>query len=73
MEFRYRNDWTYGFIAIGIINPLKSIYSQRVSFTIYNSLIIPRVIYGILLWGKSDNVDKTAKLRRRAIRTISFS
>ena len=28
---------------------------------------------GILLWGKSDNVDKIAKLQKRAKRTISSS
>ena len=59
--------------AIGIINHLKSIYPQRVLFTLYNSLIISHMLYGILLWGKSDNVDKIAKLQKRAIRTISFS
>ena len=59
--------------AIGIINHLKSIYRQRVLFTLYNSLIISHMLYGILLWGKSDNVDKIAKLQKRAIRTISFS
>ena len=59
--------------ALGIINDLKSIYPQRVSFTLYNSLIISDMLYGILLWGKSDNVDKIAKLQKRAIRTISFS
>ena len=31
------------------------------------------MVYGILLWGKSDNVEKIAKLQKRAIRTISFS
>ena len=59
--------------AIGIINHLKSIYPQRVLFTLYNSLIISHMLYSILLWGKSDNVDKIAKLQKRAIRTISFS
>ena len=58
--------------AIGIINHLKSTYPQRVLFTHYNSLII-LMLYGILLWGKSDNVDKIVKLQKRAIRTISFS
>ena len=59
--------------AIGIINHLKSIYPQRVLFTLYNSLIVSHMLYGILLWGKLDNVDKIAKLQKRAIRTISFS
>ena len=30
------------------------------------------MLYGILLWGTSDNVDKIAKLQKRAIHTISF-
>ena len=58
--------------AIGINDHLKSIYPQRVLFTLYNSLIISHMLYCILLWGKSDNVDKIAKLQKRAIRTISF-
>ena len=33
--------------AIGIINDLKSIYPQRVLFTLYNSLIISHMLYGI--------------------------
>ena len=58
---------------IGIINHLKSIYPQCVLFTLYYSLIISHMLYGILLWGKSDNVDKIVKLQKRAIRMISFS
>ena len=57
--------------AIGIINHL--FYPQRVLFIFYNSLILFHMLYGISLWGKSDNVDKIAKLQKRAIRTISFS
>ena len=43
--------------AIGIINHLKLIYPQCILFTLYNSLIISHMFYGILLWGKSDNVQ----------------
>ena len=39
--------------AIGIINHLKSIYPQRVLFTLYNSLIISHMLYGILLWSNT--------------------
>ena len=59
--------------AIGIINHLKFIYPQRILFTLYNSLIISHMIYGILLWGKSDNVQTIDKLQKRAIRLISYS
>ena len=27
------------------------------------------MLYGLLLWGKSDNVDKIAKLQKRASHT----
>ena len=47
--------------AIGIINHLKFIYPQRILFTLYNSLIISHMLYGILLWGKSDNVQTIDK------------
>ena len=59
--------------AIGIINHLKFIYPQRILFTLYNSLIISHMLYGILLWGKSDNVQTIDKLQKRAIRLISYS
>ena len=59
--------------AIGIINHLKCIYPQRILFTLYNSLITSHMLYGILLWGKSDNVQTIDKLQKRAIRLISYS
>ena len=59
--------------AIGIINHLKFIYPQRILFTLYDSLIISHMLYGILLWGKSDNVQTIDKLQKRAIRLISYS
>ena len=31
------------------------------------------MLYGILLWGKSDNVQTIDKLQKRAIRLISYS
>ena len=49
--------------VIGIINHLKFIYPQRILFTLYNSLIISHMLYGILLWGKSDNVQTIDKLQ----------
>ena len=59
--------------AIGIISHLKLIYPQRILFTLYNSLIISHMLYGILLWGKSDNVHRIEKLQKKAMRIISYS
>ena len=59
--------------AIGIINHWKFICPQRILFALYNSLIISHMLYGILLWGKSDNVQTIDKLQKRAMRLISYS
>ena len=57
--------------AIGIISHLKLIYPQRILFTLCNSLIISHMFYGILLWGKSDNVHKIEKLQKKAMRIVT--
>ena len=31
------------------------------------------MLYGILLWGKSDNVHRIEKLQKKALRVISYS
>ena len=59
--------------AIGIISHLKLIYPQRILFTLYNSLIISHMLYGMVLWGKSDNVHRIEKLQKKAMRIISYS
>ena len=59
--------------AIGIISHLKLIYPQRILFTLYNSLIISHMLYGILLWGKSNNVHRIEKLQKKAMRIILYS
>ena len=59
--------------AIGIINHLKLIFPQRILFTLYNSLIISHMLQGILLWGKSDNVQTIDKLQKRAMRLRSYT
>ena len=37
--------------VIGILNRLKYIYPQRILLTVYNSLFMSHVNYGIILWG----------------------
>ena len=62
--------------VMAIISHFKLIYQQRILFTLYNSLIISHMLYGILLWGKSNNVHTIEKLQkqdaREAMRVVFF-
>ena len=55
----------------GVLHRLTYIYPQNILETIYKSLFIPHINYGLLLWGR--NLDSVAKLQKRAIRTITNS
>ena len=55
----------------GVLHRLKYIYPQNILETIYKSLFIPHINYGLLLWGK--NLDSVAKLQKGVIRTITNS
>ena len=57
--------------VIGILNRLKYIYPQHILLTIYNSLFISHVNYGILLWGSCSN--KIENIQKKAIRTLTNS
>ena len=47
---------------VGVINRLKNYIPQNVLLTIYNTLIIPHLNYGILTWGfNSDRILKIQK------------
>ena len=57
--------------TIGIIKRLKYIFPNKILFSLYNSLFIPYIQYGLLLWGsKYSNVEK---LQKRAIRLATGS
>ena len=58
--------------TIGILNSLKHFLPTDILRTIYNSLIVCHLNYGILLWGiqLSEN-DKLHKLLKRAVRIIT--
>ena len=58
--------------TIGILNSLKHFLPTDILRTIYNSLIVCHLNYGILLWGTqlSEN-DKLHKLLKRAVRIIT--
>ena len=55
----------------GVLHRLKYIYPQNILETIYKSLFVPHLNYGLLLWGR--NLDSITKFQKRAIRTITNS
>ena len=57
-------------ISIGILNKLKHYIPLHIRINIYNSLILPYVNYGILLWG--NNHEKVTKLQKKAMRIINL-
>ena len=57
--------------TVGILNKLRSILPCGVLQTIYNTLILPHLIYGILAWGRHTNVIH--QFQKRAIRIIAAS
>ena len=56
---------------LGIINKLKYVLPRNVLLQLYNSLFLPHVNYGILIWG--HNYKKIEKLQKRAVRFITQS
>ena len=51
---------------VGILNRLKRIYPQQALLSIYNSLFMSHINYGLLLWGtQSDSVFKLQKILGR--------
>ena len=58
--------------VIGIMNRIKKIVPPAILKTIYNSLILPHLHYGILLWGLTTvNSKRIFKLQKKAIRVLS--
>ena len=56
---------------IGIINKLKHFLPQFILKTLYDTMILSQLNYGILNWG--FNVEKLYKLQKKAIRIITGS
>ena len=55
----------------GALNKLKNILPTKTLLQIYQSLILPHINYGILVWG--HNTHKIYTLQKKAIRTITNS
>ncbi len=60
---------------IGVMNKLKYIVPKRVLHTLYCSLVLPYLNYGILIWGCTcrSYLDKLIKIQKWAIRIVSGS
>ena len=58
-------------VVCGTLSKLKRFLPQEVLKIIYNALILPRLNYGILLWGQ--NIGRITKLQKWAIRAITNS
>lgn len=54
--------------ATGIMNKLKNFLPQNILLTLYNSLILPHIYYGILVWG--FGAKRIYKLQKKAVRII---
>ena len=55
---------------IGMINKLKFIIPERIPHTLYCTLVLPYITYGILIWGKACKtyLEKIHKLPKWAVR-----
>ena len=60
---------------VGMINKLKFIIPERILRTLYCTLVLPYINYGILIWGKACKtyLEKIHKLQKWAVRIISNS
>lgn len=57
--------------CIGILNRLKYFLPLEIKLTIYSSLILSHLNFGILLWGYQ--CERIIKLQKKAIRILSLS
>ena len=57
------------------MNKLKHFVPTQVLHTLYCTLVLPNLNYGILIWGKTckSYLNKLVKLQKWAIRTVSNS
>ena len=60
---------------IGMLTKLKHFVPENILYSLYCTLILPYINYGVLMWGNTCKtyLDKIFKLQKLAIRTISNS
>ena len=59
----------------GMLTKLKHFVPENILYSLYCTLILPYINYGVLIWGNTSKIylDKIFKLQKWAIRTISNS
>ena len=57
--------------SIGILNKIKRIIPLKTKILIYNSLILPRLNYGILVWGY--HCERVTQLQKKSVRILCLS
>ncbi len=59
--------------TIGILNTLKLVLPINIMSTVYNSIILCHLNYGVLLWSPKLRVnDKLHILQKKAVRIITY-
>ena len=58
---------------VGVINKLKHFFPEEILVTLYNTLILPYINYGILAWGNSGivQINRLLILQKKAFRIIN--
>ena len=59
--------------SIGIIFKMKNLCPQRISVSLYHSLVHSHLSYGACVWGKADNIylNKIRVLQKKVVRIIA--
>ena len=61
--------------TIGLISKLRHSVPVQILISLYNSLILPYLSYGIVAWGRTGktNINRLLLLQKRALRLIHFA
>jgi hypothetical protein len=73
LKWKFHTDFVINklYKTMGIINKLKYFLPQSILLNIYNSLILPHLNYGSLLW--SNQADRVMLLQKKIVRIITRS
>ena len=73
LQWKYHSDTICKKISrsIGILHRLKNFFPLSILKTLYNSLILPHINYGLTIWGY--NLNRIFILQKKAIRLINKS